>query len=156
MGLQHGNVAGIKWYRMQIRDNVSLLGVFNVTGRTYVIKVTRFCMQKFQICCIAIGIILFSNSSMAESVHWSAKVKWVTVKEDNSAWVGLDSPYAPNPAGSTWDCSSGIVWLGVKDSPAPRNMLSAALTLYTTQKSVRIGVRGSGANCEAYYLSARE
>ena len=94
--------------------------------------------------------------SFAETVHWTAKIKWVNAQEDDAVWVGLDNPINPNPATSPWKCSSDIVWLGTKDKAAPKSMTSVALTLYSTFKTVRIGVRGTGSNCEAMYLSARE
>ena len=101
-------------------------------------------------------VMLFSVGAFANTVHWTAKVKWATVKENDSAWVGLAKPSSPNPSTAVWNCTSDIVWLGIKDKPTLKSLLSVALTLYATKKNVRIGVRGSGDHCEAEYLSARE
>lgn len=101
-------------------------------------------------------MILVADCVYAVDTHWSAKVKWVSVNENESANIALTTPYAPNPNTAIWVCSNGIVALSIKNMPAPKNMLSTALTLYATQKTVRLGVRGSGVNCEAWYLSARE
>ncbi|KJY76668.1 hypothetical protein TW78_04360 [Vibrio coralliilyticus] len=107
---------------------------------------------------ILLATLLLATPSLAadDEVHWTATVSMVTAKENESAWVGLKNLESPNPSSATWTCSNNIVWLSSKDKPSPKAMLSTALTLYSTQKSVRIGVTGSGQNCEARYISARD
>lgn len=105
---------------------------------------------------LIILLFMLLKNALADEVHWTAKVKWVSVHESESASIALTAPYAPNPVTAIWECGNGVVALSKKDLPAPKAMLSTALTLYATQKTVRIGVRGTGADCEAWYLSARE
>jgi hypothetical protein len=117
-----------------------------------VFKVSRYLKD-----ILYISIFIFLPTlSIADTVHWSAKVKWVTVFENRSSWIGIENPYAPNPTSSVWICGDNIVWLGAKDQPSPANMLSTALTLYANKNPVRIGIRIEGNVCEAIYLSARE
>ncbi len=94
--------------------------------------------------------ILASFSTYA--VNWTANIKTVTVFPSGKAQIILENLSSPNPAGSSPVCTNNIVLLG---NPANTSLLSLALTLYTTQKQVRIGVEGSGSNCFASYISSK-
>ncbi|USD98372.1 hypothetical protein CTT30_20320 [Vibrio coralliilyticus] len=101
---------------------------------------------------------LFTIPSVASEgeVHWTATVYRVTAMENESVWIGLKDHTNPNPASSEWKCGHDIVWLSSNNKPSPKAMLSTALTAYSTQKPVRIGVTQNSGLCEARYLSARE
>ncbi|NOH22392.1 hypothetical protein [Vibrio europaeus] len=105
-----------------------------------------------------LATLLLATPSFASDneVHWTATVNMVTAMENESAWVGLENLESPNPSSASWNCTNNIVWLSSKDKPSPKAMLSTALTSYSTQKSIRIGVTGSGQSCEARYISARD
>lgn len=109
-------------------------------------------MKKF----FLLSLFIFSSgSAIANQVHWTATVKWVHITDKDTAWIGLTTPSNPNPSSAEWDCANNVVWLKSKDEPAPKGMLSIALTLYATQKSVRIGVKKTEGTCQAFYLTAR-
>jgi hypothetical protein len=98
-----------------------------------------------------IFIFGFLFSVNVYAVNWTANVKNVTVYPSGKAAVILENVSSPNPAGSVWECTSSIVLLG---DPAESALISIALTQYTTQKQVRIGVEGTGSNCFVSYISS--
>ena len=97
----------------------------------------------------------FSSSAAAQTVNWSTQINEISARENDSALIIVSTPIHPNPSNSTWNCTSNVVHLGVKNSPAPKGMLSMALTAFTTKQSLRIGVRGTGDSCELTYITAR-
>lgn len=100
---------------------------------------------------ILISTLLLGSTSAYSAIHWTADVKYITVYPNERAQIILSSPSSPNPAGSTFNCTSNVVTIG---NPVSPSMLSVALTLYTTNRKVRIGIDSENGNCTATYLTA--
>ena len=85
---------------------------------------------------------------------WTGEIKWINVDEQGAAYIFIDNPRdGPKPA---MTCGQyDIVYLGTKNQPANPALLSQALMIYSTGKTIRFAVRGTGDSCEAPYLSAR-
>ena len=96
---------------------------------------------------------IFANAAS----NWtSSKIDNVTTYSDDRAAIRVSNYTNPNPADSVWNCNAGIVFLGSVDSPAPKGMLSAALTAQASGKPIRYGVIGSGSQCYMNYLTILE
>ncbi|MEZ8822891.1 hypothetical protein AB6E04_00935 [Vibrio amylolyticus] len=99
-------------------------------------------------------VLLFSHCAHS-SEHWTGEVKWVNVDENCSAYIFIDNPRS-GTSGETFGCGNhNIVYLGKKGLPANSAFLSQALMVYSSQKTVRFGVRRVSGHCETSYLSAR-
>ena len=92
------------------------------------------------------GLLVTSNVC---AVTWTANIKSVTVFPSGKATITLDNLVSPNPAGSSWDCTNGVVLLG---DPANSALVSISLAQYTTKTQVRIGISGTGSSCQASYI----
>ncbi len=103
---------------------------------------------------LLVSIIMLSISSSYATEHWTGEIKWINVDENGIAYI-----YINNPRGSsspTFNCGShNIVYLGAKNVEVNKSLLSLAMTVYATSKTIRFGVRGSGDSCETPYISAR-
>ena len=99
-------------------------------------------------------LIIFSGTSFALSKHWTAEVIQVTAHENGSAAMTIKNPRG-NSSTTTFPCDNYVVYLGVKDSPVAKELLSVAMMAYSTNKPIRFGVRKSGGFCEVYYITNR-
>jgi len=97
---------------------------------------------------VLVSLIVFSAS--ANAVDWTANIKSVSVYPDGSANIRLENLTDSSPSQSTLGCDNDWVILG---APADRSLLSAALTAYTVNKQIRVGVEGSGITCTVSYIT---
>lgn len=86
--------------------------------------------------------------------NWTGEIGKVLVYENESAAIFISNP-RNGPSGSM-DCQAphNIVYLGIKDIPAPKALLSQAIVVYVSKKTIRFGIRVSGGICEAAYITA--
>ena len=85
--------------------------------------------------------------------NWTGEIKWINVLEDGTAYIFIDDP-RQGPS-ITFHCANNIVYLGTKNVEPNKSMLSLAMTVYATNKTIRFGIRGTADSCEAGYISAR-
>ena len=104
---------------------------------------------------LLLALLVLVSASANAQVHWTGTIEYITVKSDGSGYIFINSPVGPNPANSTWGCSSDVVHLGAKGSPVQPAFLSQALAAYTTKRIIRLGVTGSGDDCETQYITAK-
>lgn len=102
----------------------------------------------------ALLISLCSNAYSGES-NWTGNVKQVIARDTGVVSVIVDAPRSPNPSDATFNCQSGVVYLASTTSAPPNSMVSVALTAYSTQKEIRIGINGTGSTCVADYIVNR-
>ena len=98
--------------------------------------------------------VLFGLASQASHAveHWTGEVEKLTVFEDGTAFMIILNPRG-GPVG-TLNCTQNVVYLGVKNTQAPKELFAQVMTVYAMAKTMRFGVRGSGDACEAYYVTA--
>lgn len=87
--------------------------------------------------------------------NWTGEIKWVNTYENGAAAIYIDNP-REGPVASLNCDGAHLVYLGVKNEPAKPQLLSLAITAYTTKNTIRFGIRkGTDGSCEAEYISAR-
>lgn len=101
---------------------------------------------------IAFGALLIFWASGYADGNWTGEIGKITVFEDASAYVIISNPR--NGPVATFDCTQNVVYLGVKNTPANHALLSQVMMAYSTSKTIRFGVRGTGASCESTYITA--
>ena len=103
----------------------------------------------------ALLAIVISNAAVAnEVINWDAKIKWVNVNTDK-VYFFLHPPTNPAPV-SSFTCDYGMININSNIDPLHYSLLfSLAVQAYKSQANVRIGIKGSGTNCEVEYISIR-
>lgn len=102
-------------------------------------------------------VFMFVSTTASAFANWtSEKIVSVTSYSDGKATIRIENYSNPNPAGSTWGCTAGVMYLGNLTDPAPNGLLSVALSAHATQKSIRYGVYGSGSDCYINYITINE
>ena len=102
-------------------------------------------------------VLIISSTLVFADEHWTGEIKWINVDENGSSYIFIDNPRSPNGAGSSnFNCGeTNIVYLGKKNLPTNNALLSQALMVYSSNKTIRFGVRRVGGYCETFYISAR-
>jgi len=108
------------------------------------IKSLVFCLLA-----LVISSNVYSNDTV---VNWTGRISNMTVLESEVSYIFLNNLTSPSPA-SNWSCTSNIVYLKSKTEAAGNKFYSHALTAYTLDKTIRIGVKGSGSSCVATYIT---
>ncbi len=101
---------------------------------------------------LAVCVLLLLCDRVYATEHWTAEVSRVTVLENQSALIIVSNPR--NGPSSTFNCTQGVVHLGVKNTPVTKEYLSQAMLVYAAHKTIRFGVRGTDDSCELEYMTA--
>lgn len=105
-------------------------------------------MNKTLIKMVAVTTLFGSSISVNAGANWTADIKLLYTYSNGAARIFLDN-LRNGPSGQTsTGCNGNGIWLSpIPNETAVDGMLSHALTMYTTKKSVRIAVDGQGNDC---------